>query len=280
VEAPVFPENQFWKTYSPTSDYSADGDKNTKSKSFEQAIVVKKSEVDAIPSLSFSYFDPDKKFYVTLQSEPIPLQVLGSSASRPVDEVPVDQQDLQQVGGSKAGTTVPVVSKNEQPGLVPQGANLAPIHLETGTLHTSLTPLFQRLWFMAFCVISLLGIAVLLYVNWCQQRELFEPGRLLKKKRISQLQADLIGVEEARSTGDATLFLKRCRTTIQNHVGASRIETASAMSLVDLKTKVAESSLLVTIFSRAEEAAYGGATLSSEEMANYSVELQSELEKL
>ena len=63
-------------------------------------------------------------------------------------------------------------------------------------------------------------------------------------------------------------------------MGASRIETASAMSLTDLKTKVAENSHLVTIFSRAEEAAYGGATLSSEEMANYSVELKSELEKL
>ena len=280
VEAPVFPENQFWKTYSPTSDYSKDSDKNAKSKSFEQAIVVKKSGVNAIPSLSFSYFDPGKRDYVTLQSEPIPLQLQGGSESRPVAEVTVDQHALQQVGGSKSLITTPDVSENEQTVLLPQGVNLAPIHLEAGPLHTSLRPLFKELWFIALCAMSLLVIAVLLYVNWRQRIEQLKPERLLNKKRISQLQADLIAVEEARSTGDAALFLKRCRTTIQNHVGASRFETASAMSLTDLKTKVVENSPLVTIFSRAEEAAYGGATLSSEEMANYSVELKSELEKL
>jgi BatD DUF11 like domain len=280
VEAPVFQESQFWKTYSPTSDYSADSDKNTRSKSFEQAIVVKQSGVNAIPSLSFSYFHPGKRDYVTLQSKPIPLQVQGDLESPLVAEVPVDLYALQQVAGSKPATTAPGVAETKQPALLPQDANLAPIHLETGSLHTSLTPLFKKIWFIALCVMSLLAIIVLLYLNWRQQKEQLEPGRLLMKKRISQLQADLIAVEEARSTGDAALFLGRCRATIQNHVGASRIETASAMSLTDLKTKVAESSPLVTIFSRAEEAAYGGATLSSEEMANYSVELKSELEKL
>ena len=280
VEAPVFPENQYWKTYSPTSDYITDGDKHARSKSFEQAIVVKNSEVDAIPSLSFSYFDPGKRDYVTLQSEPIPLQVQGGSESRAEGGVAVDQHIQQQVVGSKPPTTVPGVAETTKPALIPQGVGLAPIHLETGPLHTSLRPLFTKLWFIALCVMSLLAIVVLLYLNWRKQKEQLEPGRLLQKKRISQLQADLTAVEEARSRGDAALFLSRCRTTIQNHVGASRIETASAMSLTDLKTKVAENSPLVTIFSRAEEAAYGGATLSPEEMANFSVELKSELEKL
>ena len=280
VEAPVFPRNQSWKTYSPTSDFSSDSDKHTGVKSFEQAIVVKKVGVNAIPSLSFSYFDPHKRDYVTLQSEPIPLQLQGGDESRSVGDVKIDQETLQQVGGNKPLTTVPDVSENAQPVLIPQVVNLAPIHLETGSLHSSLRPLFAKIWFIALCVFILLVIAVLLYVTWRQQKEALEPGRLIKKKRISQLQEDLMAVEEARSAGDTALFLGRCRTAIQHHVVASRLETASAMSLTDLKARVAESSPLVTIFSRAEEAAYGGATLSSEEMAKYSVELRSELEKL
>lgn len=280
VEAPVFPGNQLWKTYSPTSDFSSDSDKYTGLKSFEQAIVVKKTGVNAIPSLSFSYFDPGKRDYVTLQSEPIPLQLQGGAESQPVGDVNINQKSLQQMGGGKSITPALNVSENEQSVSVSQTVNLAPIHLETGPLHRSLRPLFEKLWFIGLCVLMLLVITILFYLNWRQQKEALEPGRRIQKKRISQLQEDLMAVEEARSAGDAGLFLGRCRTTIQNHVGASRLETASAMSLTDLKAKVSENSPLVTIFSRAEEAAYGGATLSSEEMENYASELKSELEKL
>lgn len=280
VEAPVFPGNQSWKTYSPISDFSSDSDKYTGVKSFEQAIVVKKAGVTAIPSLSFSYFDPHKRDYVTLQSEPIPLQLQGGGESRSVGDVKIDQEATQQAGGNKQVAIIPDVSENTKPVLIAQGVNLAPIHLETGSLHSSLRPLFEKLWFIALCAFVLLVIAVLLYANWRRQKEALEPGRLIKKKRISQLQEDLMAVEEARSAGDASLFLGRCRTAIQNHVGASRLETASAMSLTNLKARVIESSPLIKIFSRAEEAAYGGATLSSEEMGNYASELKSELEKL
>jgi len=147
-------------------------------------------------------------------------------------------------------------------------------------MHNRIGPLFQKTSFIVLCAVCLIIIAVLLYVGWRQKKAEREPGRTFHKKRMNRLQKDLVEVELARSMGDATLFLSRSRTAIQNYVGASRLETASAMTLTDLKTQVEESSPLLTIFARAEEAAYGGATLSSEEMTNYLAELKSELEKL
>jgi hypothetical protein len=90
----------------------------------------------------------------------------------------------------------------------------------------------------------------------------------------------LKAVELARNNGDAGAFLRECRTAIQHHVGASRMDTASAMSLTDLKAQLKDDSPLIQIFARAEEAAYGGASLTDAEMTDYFEQLKTELEKL
>lgn len=278
VEAPVFPENTSWKTYSPTSEFNADSDRRAGEKSFEQAIVVKQQGITAIPPLSFSYFDPDAKQYVTLESEPIPLQVNneaqaanGEASTKPVPLA---------AAGSQAAAVSPNQPLKAQADQGPNVKNLAPIHLEMGTVHDGLVPLFQKTWFIALCAVCVLAIVVLSYLNWSLQRGERQPERSFQKKRSQQLQLDLIEVKEAQKMGDVPRFLDRCRITIQNYVGASRLETASAMSLTDLTAQLGEDSPLVTIFARAEEAAYGGATLSAGEMENFFVELKTQLEKV
>ncbi|BHH85668.1 BatD family protein [Desulforhopalus sp. 52FAK] len=279
VEAPVFPESSSWKTYSPTSDFVADADNFKSSKSFEQAIVIKEPGVTEIPSLSFSYFDPFAGKYITLNSESIPVELLAGRGQ---------QQD--KVSSAKPGTGVvaePVTETNtsvssEQIVVDSEAmfANLSPVHLEMGPLNQKLIPLFQRTWFIALCIVVLLMILVFLYLNWRQYKHERQPGLSLQKNRMHQLGEDLMEIERAKAAGDSTLFLAKCRTAIQNHTGVSRLKTASAISLTDLRTYVEASSPLITIFARAEEAAYGGASLTASEMSDYYEELKRELEKL
>ena len=47
-------------------------------KVFSQTIRAKSSRVDEIPSLGFSYFDPERGRYLTARTEPIPLEVSGT----------------------------------------------------------------------------------------------------------------------------------------------------------------------------------------------------------
>lgn len=278
VEAPVFPKTRSWKTYSPTSYFSRNSERATGQKTFEQAIVVKQSGVVAIPSVSFSYFDPSVKKYVTLQSDPIPLEVQGLEAGGEEGRG-IALSNSRAPGGYSAATASPLPLKmlSRQ---VQSSINLAPIRLEIGTLHGSLVPLFQQAWFVFISAVCFLCIAVLLWLHWRRQKGDGCGERSLVKKKQGQLEKDLMEVERAQNQADGTLFLQWCRTAIQNYVGASRLETAAAISLTDLKNQLADLSPLVVIFARAEEAAYGGATLSSEEMASYFLELKTELEKL
>ncbi|MBW2658493.1 MAG: protein BatD [Deltaproteobacteria bacterium] len=81
VEPPVFPPSPGWKTYTPTSNYSAQKNLPYGKKEFEQAIVAKNSTITEIPALSFNYFDPGKKRYKTITSQPIAIHITGSTGA-------------------------------------------------------------------------------------------------------------------------------------------------------------------------------------------------------
>lgn len=282
VEAPVFPEGPAWKTYSPTSAFDADNAKYEGAKSFEQAIVVKQGGVSAIPSLSFSYFNPAEKKYVTIKSDPIPLQLQGTGSS--------------QSGGALAGSGSGTVTGAPPPAMegantgvgqtppieeqVITGINLAPIHLETGPFHGRIVPLFKRGWYLSCLALLALGIAGLLALIVRRSRYEREPGLVMKEQRQLGLRSDVQRVEDAKESGDAVLFLECCRSAIQNHVGGAASQQASAMSLTDLKKHVEGDSPLIEIFTRAEAAVYGGAGLTLDEMEKYCRELKAELEKI
>ena len=276
VEAPDFPDSPAWKTYSPTSDYVKDSAEFSRSKSFEQAIVVKEQDVKEIPSLSFSYFDPENKKYVTLTSEPIPLDILPlrgeqQQVTSPGTAVaPASGEDTVQASGQQSEAT--------QEKVTTRFVHLSPVALETGKFSEKIEPLFVKTWFLFLVAGLFLLIVVLLFFHLRRRKNEKHPGLLLEKSRVHQLQHDLLEVAQARDAGDSTLFLANCRKAIQHHIGASRLSSASAMTLADLVATVEEDSPLIRIYSMAEEAVYGGASLTAMEMLTYYDEIKKELE--
>jgi hypothetical protein len=53
-----------------------------------------------------------------------------------------------------------------------------------------------------------------------------------------------------------------------------------AITLADLRQHLAEDAPLLTIFATAEDSAYIGSTLSSQEMADYAAQVEQELRQL
>ncbi len=268
VESPVFPSTPDWKTYSPTSDYSSEGNIFSGKKRFEQAIVAKNSRLRHIPSLSFSYFDPEKELYKTISSKPIPIKITEP-------DLPVNQQPpLQAAAASKkpqpasAGVPVPGIS------------GLAPIHLETGKFYQRITPLYKRVWFLSgagCCVLLLLLVA---FFNVHARNLARHPELQLQKKRSRLLAESLAKISGAETSGNGSLFLALCRQTIQQQLGLLWNVEGAAISLADIKDRLDTRTALIGIFQAAEQAAYSTTALPPETMQIYSEKIKKELEEL
>ncbi|MGW8193348.1 MAG: BatD family protein [Desulforhopalus sp.] len=265
VEAPVFPENPDWKTYSPT--VTSHGEKGEQSsKIFEQALVAKNDAATAIPPLSFSYFDPVKKTYITRVSQPISIDVKESARQ------PAPQAQQQTVPQQQRPPSPP----NSLLGL----EGLAPIHLKTGSFHSDIKPLFMKSWFILLCVLCVLILVVLFAIKWRKVHYARNPGILTERNRRLQLKIDLKKIEQVQSTSDGAAFLSLARTAIQNQLGALWNTSPTAISLADIQARLEPDSPLIGIFRAADEAAYSGAPLSAEKMQTYYEQMKKELEKL
>jgi len=262
VEAPLFPEDKGWKTYSPTSGF-ADG-----KKTFEQAVVIKSRGKTEIPSLQFSYFDPEQKKYITKSSRPIALKVHGEPVANSTQPSPVQSLPKQKtlLGNDQE---IPLQLRIE--GLVPQ-------YLETGIFTTHLLPLFKNGWYISSGSLLLLLSIIIALLKHRQQKLKNNPGLQQSKFKKIRLQKDLALIEEAIAGKDTAGFLQECRSAIQNQLGELCAVEPSAVSLADINKAVAPDSPLLHIFTLAEEAVYGGARLSAGDMDKLYDRLKIELE--
>ncbi len=265
VEAPVFPDSPDWKTYAPTSSSPEQDNSAFGTKVFEQAIVARNSSATAIPTLSFSYFDPVRKSYVTRTSDPIAIRLQKSAA--PMATPPA----------AKA-TEPPRPEAPVKSGLRFEG--MAPLHVDTGGFVPAIVPLFARAWFLGVFAAAVLLLVALGLWRFNRTRLARHPEVVLRRHQKELLDSDLRRVEHACEDGNSSEFLALCRTAIQNQMGLSWQVAPTAISLADLRGRLRPDSPLLEIFGAAGEAAYGGATLSPEKMRDYLAKMKIELEAL
>ena len=83
MNAPELSDERGWHKYPPSSNFKQDDDVGISgTKSFE-LVVSPNEKLAAIPPLVFSYFDPAKDRYITLQSEAVPIAVEGNAQPAP-----------------------------------------------------------------------------------------------------------------------------------------------------------------------------------------------------
>lgn len=269
VESPLFPATPDWKTYSPTSNYVSQENIFPRKKQFEQAIVAKSSTNTSIPALSFSYFDPEKESYLTIASEPIPIKITTPKGQA------IPQQPVQAAAAPQQ-KAVPISPGETAPGI----SSLAPIHLDTGKFHLTITPLYKQIWFLSTVGCCIIILLLVLSLNIRKRNLTRHPELQLQKKRRQLLAENLAALAQAKSSGNDSLFLALCRQSIQQQLGLLWNVEGSAISLADIRNRFDSTSPLIEIFGTAEKAAYSTATFSPEKMQIYFETIQKELEEL
>ena len=269
VETPKLPIDPKWKSYPPSSEFTKTGDQTHGSKKFEQALVVRSDSVTAVPPVSFTYFDPSARKYITLNSPPLPLTV---SKSAPLTTPPATTAAEATTASAK---TAPV-SEPGHPGI----PGLAPIQTDPGGLREKIVPLFARTWFIALLVLCMVLLSGMLF--WTLRLRHWERNPQLQKiKEMSGLLDKALNrVEAAAEAGDSRLFLAACRQAIQEILGGQWQIAPSAITLSDLQARLDPSSQLLAVFAAAEQGAYASLVLSAERMQDYVNILKKELPQL
>jgi hypothetical protein len=270
VQAPQLQGEEGWKTYTPSSEFLKDGDDHHGKKVFEQAIVAKASNLTEIPAITFSYFDPESKSYKSLVSSPVPLQV---------QEVVTVKKEVEPQQGK--------VQKSEEQSVAPAQVavqqaipGLAPLQLDSSNMNQTLEPLFAKKWFQFLCAALLLVILAAISFKVRMARLAANP-KLQRQQAMKQLLVVREKEIAARlENNDSHGFLATCRSTIQEQLGLLWETEAAAITLADLQKRLSPDSILVAIFRAAEESAYSGQELSTQQMQDCASGLKKELEIL
>lgn len=277
VDPPVFPAGGGWKTYTPSSEFKDLGNGRGRKK-FEQAIVPTSSSLQAVPPVSFTYFDPGSRRYVTLKSDAIALHLQGGG---PAAAVATPAQPAPAPAGPEKKKTGPPAEKTTPPVMTPAAtAGLAPLETDLGVLSRRIIPAYKKPWFIGWIGISLLLLATGWFLRLRRQRLLADPSILQRRDLDRKLKHHYQEMEQALAAGDSDRFLQSCRAAIQDRLGLAWQQEARAITLAALQERLAAGSPLITVFQQAEHGSYVGIHMDREEMRNTLNLVRKELEKV
>ena len=200
-----------------------------------------------MPQQRFSYFDPEKRSYVTLASDAVTLAVSGPS--------PAPKLSPDTVEASLAATDV------------------LPLRADLGALRRDATPLFRRPAYLGAVALPLAGLAAAACVAWVRRRQL-QPARLRAREAEQVVRESLRRMDQALGRGDARAFHEASRRALQARL-ALRLEGSAAnpaaLTAADAARDLADDpSLAASVRRLLEEAdafAYAGRAPRAAELA-------------
>ncbi len=210
LAAPVLDGWRDFKVYPPTSRVDTNDVLGFDGvKTFEQVVVPENAEARELPPISFSYFDPARKSFRTLQQPAIPLIVrpVASSPAQPV-----------------IATTSP--SSSEPP---PQ-QDIVHIKTRAGNLALAQPPLLRQGWFLA-----LQSLPVALWVAaflWRKRSEhLANNPRLIRRRQVAAVvKQGLTDLQKLAVAGDTAEFHALMFRLLQEQIGERLDLPASAIT--------------------------------------------------
>jgi hypothetical protein len=147
VNAPVIEDERGWHKYPPSSKFKQDDEVGISGAKTFEMVLSPNEKKQGLPLLAFSYFDPVKEHYVTLHSEPIPINVQGGAAV------------TQNAGATQTGVPTPAAAGAASP--VPTATKPQDILYqltERPQTAESFTPIYTRNVFWAAQLIPLLAL--------------------------------------------------------------------------------------------------------------------------
>lgn len=248
MSAPQLTGADGWRTYAPKEKFRKDdasGATGTKTFDFK---MVARTDQTATPGAEFSYFDPAKKEYVTLQAEPQKVDAAGRGASP-------DQQPA--LPGAAAASSNGGGSAPASAASAPADDIAAPAPAFASGGARGFVPGLHSRWFL-WTNLALLGllVVVLPVLFWLRRRR-------KKSARKSALEASLRQEKGAlQAATDRTEFYNAAARFVQTRLelldgtaGAVRDAGAALQQCVDDPLELRE---LQSVLARRDELKYGG----------------------
>jgi hypothetical protein len=242
VSSDMLAADSHWKTYSTKSKFEAsDSDGFQGSKTIEQPVIPNDASVSVVPSLSFSFFDPELGRYVTRTTAPIAVTVSGAPANSVVNPAPV----------AAAGSAAPAMT--------PSGAGnneLVPNKLDPGLFVSSLRPVFASPWFLAGQALPLLALlAGLGLIRW--QKAASNPARSKASAVQQAIRQQVLAMDAAIKDHQTDAFFIHARNALQQRLGQQWNVRPETITLADVEAQLGEGGETIRpIFQMADQASY------------------------
>jgi hypothetical protein len=247
---PALDSDNEWKTYAASSKFTpTDALGYAGRKVSEQAIVPQQATSSAVPARRFSYFDPDKRRYVELDTQPIALTVAPAPRA-----------------AKALGAAPPSASRDTSDAAVDAGQwELAPNQITPGASERDTSPLPARPWFLGLQVLPLLVLAG--GSLWARRRDRLraDPAhnrRLAARRRVD---AESDAMQRAARAGDTHAFFAAARRAVQERLARDPARAAESLTLAELEALVADRpelrDELRDVVGRADAIAYSGEQL-------------------
>jgi hypothetical protein len=238
-----------WKTYSTKTHFDAnDSAGYTGTKTIEQPIIPADSTVTSIPSLSFSYFDPDKREYVTRTTPPIPVEVTGTAVASTVTPGPVV---------TPASTPPPSAQPPAAAPAALAGADgLRAIKIEPGNFASTLRPVYLSPMFIAGQALPL--VALLAGLLFIRQRDILShPSRLRATAIQLAIRQEVSAMDEAMKNQQTEVFFIHARAALQQRLGEKWNMRPETITLAEVERHAGACGENVRpIFEMADQASY------------------------
>jgi hypothetical protein len=248
VTAPRFNTTEGLKEYPPTATLQPGQTPRQGKKVFEQAVVVTDPAVRRLPPLAFSFFDPQRRSYQTLLTDPVDLVV-----TRPADaEPPV-------TAGARPGAQPPAPDVQEKSSL----DDLAPVKL-TLSPPGSFVPLFRRPWFISALVALLAAIGGVSALRLHRTLQGRHPERLHARAK-ERLRRETLALIDQAGTAPGDDYLPRARQAVRSFLAHCWHTRADALTTADIRSRLGDESPVSTLFLMADRHAYGAAQLTEEQ---------------
>ena len=258
VTAPTLEKEEGWHKYPPSEKFTQDDDVGISgAKTFEMVLSAKERK-DKLPPLVFSFFDPVKETYVTLQSDPIPLTIEGGAAP---SATPAVATAAPSVAAAPSPSATPAPKKEED---ILYQLTERPAQAET------FAPLYRR---REFWLAQLLPLALLLcFIVWkirarqSGNRETKRLARLQHEAAELQRRLHRNDVAPHEYVADASRAVQ-LKTALVRNLDPNAVDAESAANAFHLDDE--KRNRLRQLFSESDEMRYsgggnGGQTITAE----------------
>ncbi|MBI3876176.1 MAG: protein BatD, partial [Verrucomicrobia bacterium] len=268
VQLPPFDQWRDFKTYPPTvkvdmfDPLSVMGIKN-----FEQVVLPQNAEVKELPSVAFSFFDPEAKTYRTVRQPGIPITVRPGGAG--------PQQPTVVLAGQPNAQNPP-----------PPATDIVHIKPQLGAVAPLRAPLVMQPWFLALQAVPL--AAWLGLVAWRKREDnIANNPRLRRQREVARvIESGLDELRRHAGANEREKFFATLFRLLQEQLGERLDLPASAITeaIVDERLQPAglkedETALLRELFELCNQARFAGAS-SGESLAVLVPKVDTVLERL